>query len=106
GALTLGPFGQRMEELAEPWTGRPTAAVSSGSAALEIAFRIIGVAGRTVLVPANTFFATAASAIRAGAAVDLVDAEPVGLGMDPDALRAALDAHPDTAAVVPVHIAG
>lgn len=106
GALTLGPHGAALEELARPWTGRPTAAVSSGSAALEIALRIVGVEGRTVLVPANTFFATAASTIRAGAAVDLVDTEPVGLGMDPAALRAALDAHPDTAAVVPVHIAG
>lgn len=106
GALTLGPFGQRLEELAEPWTGRPTAAVSSGSAALEIAFRIIGVAGRTVLVPVNTFFATAASAVRAGATVEFVDMELDGLGMDPAALDAALSTRDDVAVVVPVHIAG
>ncbi|HEX6352617.1 DegT/DnrJ/EryC1/StrS family aminotransferase [Actinophytocola sp.] len=106
GALTLGSYGRRLEELAEPWTGRATAAVSSGSSALEIAFRIVGVTGRTVLVPVNTFFATAASAVRAGATVDFVDMEPDGLGMDPVALDVALSTRDDVAAVVPVHIAG
>ncbi|MGI5272533.1 DegT/DnrJ/EryC1/StrS family aminotransferase [Nonomuraea sp. CA-218870] len=106
GSLTLGPTGARLEELASREIGRGTAAVSSGSSALEIALRIVGVAGRTVLVPANTFFATAASAVRAGAAVDFVDLEPDGLGMDPEGLRAALAAHEDVAAVVPVHLAG
>ncbi|WP_067965758.1 DegT/DnrJ/EryC1/StrS aminotransferase family protein [Nocardiopsis trehalosi] len=106
GALTLGPVGAGLEEAATGVLGRGTAVVSSGSAALEIALRIVGVAGRTVLVPANTFFATAASAVRAGARVQAVDMELDGLGMDPAALRAALDAHGDTAAVLPVHIAG
>jgi dTDP-4-amino-4,6-dideoxygalactose transaminase len=106
GSLTLGPCGARLEELAGRELGRGTAAVSSGSSALEIALRIVGVEGRTVLVPANTFFATAASAVRAGAMVDFVDMEPDGLGLDPDGLRAALTAHEDVAAVVPVHLAG
>ncbi|WP_436757653.1 DegT/DnrJ/EryC1/StrS family aminotransferase [Streptosporangium sp. V21-05] len=106
GALTLGPRGARLEALASREIGRGTAAVSSGSSALEIALRVVGVEGRTVLVPANTFFATAASAVRAGARVGFVDLEPDGLGMDPEGLRAALAAHEDVAAVVPVHIAG
>ncbi len=106
GSLTLGPCGARLEDLAGHELGRGTAAVSSGSSALEIALRIVGVEGRTVLVPANTFFATAASAVRAGALVDFVDMEPDGLGLDPEGLRAALDAHEDVAAVVPVHLAG
>uniref|UniRef100_UPI0034DF159D DegT/DnrJ/EryC1/StrS family aminotransferase n=1 Tax=Streptomyces flavofungini TaxID=68200 RepID=UPI0034DF159D len=106
GHLTQGPQVARFEELARTWTGTGTAAVASGSAALEIALRVIGVAGRTVLVPVNTFFATAAAAVRAGADVRFVDIELAGLGMDPDALRDALDRHPDTAAVLPVHIGG
>ncbi|MFD4628729.1 DegT/DnrJ/EryC1/StrS family aminotransferase [Streptomyces sp. NPDC058284] len=106
GILTQGPQVARFEELARPWTGAETAAVASGSAALEIALRIVGVAGRTVLAPVNTFFATAAAAVRAGAAVRFVDIELDGLGMDPDALRAALARHHDTAAVLPVHIGG
>jgi dTDP-4-amino-4,6-dideoxygalactose transaminase len=106
GFLTQGPQVARFEELARTWTGTETAAVASGSAALEIALRIVGVAGRTVLVPVNTFFATAAAAVRAGAFVRFVDIELAGLGMDPDALRDALDRYPDTAAVLPVHIGG
>jgi dTDP-4-amino-4,6-dideoxygalactose transaminase/dienelactone hydrolase len=107
GVLTQGPLVTRFEELTREWTGRTGAAVASGSAALEIALRVIGVRGRTVLVPANTFFATAAAAVRAGAShVGFVDLELDGLGMDPEALSTALDRHPDTAAVVPVHIGG
>ncbi|MEU4799918.1 DegT/DnrJ/EryC1/StrS family aminotransferase [Streptomyces sp. NPDC023327] len=106
GVLTQGPQVARFEELARPWTGTRTAAVASGSAALEIALRVIGVAGRTVLMPVNTFFATAAAAVRAQSAVRFVDIELDGLGMDPDALRVALDRCPDTAAVLPVHIGG
>ncbi len=106
GILTLGPIGAQLEQLAQDRIGRETATVSSGSAALEIALRIVGVEGRTVLVPANTFFATAASAIRAGARVDFVDMELDGLGMDPSSLRAAIAVHDDVAAVIPVHIAG
>ena len=44
-------------------------AVSSGTAALEIILRALGVEGREVIVPANTFFATAAAAVHAGARV-------------------------------------
>jgi perosamine synthetase len=106
GALTLGPFGRQLEELATPWTGSPAAAVSSGSSALEIALRICAVQGRRVLVQSNTFFATAASAVRAGARVSFVDTELDGLGMEPEHLRTLLDRHEDVAAVVPVHIAG
>jgi perosamine synthetase len=106
GRLTLGPHGARLEELAAHHLTRPAAAVSSGSAALEIALRIVGVQDRTVLVPTTTFFATAAGAVRAGARVDVVDMELEGLGLDPEALRAVLDDHDDVAAVVAVHIAG
>ncbi|WP_030786073.1 DegT/DnrJ/EryC1/StrS family aminotransferase [Streptomyces sp. NRRL S-920] len=106
GVLTQGPQVARFEELSRAWTGTGTAAVASGSAALEIALRIIGVAGRTVLTPVNTFFATAAATVRARATVRFVEIELDGLGMDPDALRAALDRYPDTAAVLPVHIGG
>ncbi|MFF3242731.1 DegT/DnrJ/EryC1/StrS family aminotransferase [Streptomyces sp. NPDC002870] len=106
GLLTQGPQVARFEELLQTWTGTGGAAVASGSAALEIALRILDVAGRTVLVPVNTFFATAAAAARAQGTVRFVDVELDGLGMDPDALRSALYQYPDTAAVLPVHIGG
>ncbi|HEV7535039.1 MAG TPA: DegT/DnrJ/EryC1/StrS family aminotransferase, partial [Acidimicrobiia bacterium] len=63
GSLTLGPNTERLEEAfaARHGTGHAIA-VSSGTAALEIALRALagtspdGLAGRTVIVPANTFF--------------------------------------------------
>ncbi|MEY9932641.1 perosamine synthetase [Catenulispora sp. GP43] len=107
GMLTLGAKVAEFERELEAWTGGPTVAVDSGSAALEMAMRRIDVAGRVVLTPVNTFYATAAAALRAGADVDFVDLEPEGLGMDPDALAERLSVYGSrVAAVVTVHIGG
>ncbi|GAA1964985.1 DegT/DnrJ/EryC1/StrS family aminotransferase [Kitasatospora viridis] len=107
GVLTIGPLVARFEAELAPWAGGPTVAVDSGSSALEIALRDIGVTGRTVLVPVNTFIATAAGALRAGASVDFVDLEPDGLGLCPDSLRERLDQHGGSvAAVIAMHTGG
>ncbi|MFE9422572.1 DegT/DnrJ/EryC1/StrS family aminotransferase [Kitasatospora sp. NPDC006697] len=107
GVLTIGPLVARFEAELAPWAGGPAVAVDSGSSALEIALRDIGVTGRTVLVPVNTFIATAAGALRAGAEVDFVDLEPDGLGLCPDSLRERLDRHGDAvAAVIAMHTGG
>src|SRR5262249_60906009 len=65
GMLTQGSLVLEFEQVAPRWTGFPALAVSTGSSALDIAYNLVGVAGRTVLVPVNTFFATASSAVRA-----------------------------------------
>ncbi len=107
GALTMGPQGREFETRIARWTGAPhNVATGSGTSALEIAMRLIGVEGRTVLVPANTFFATASAVERAGARVEFVDIELEGLGMDAACLRRALAEHRNVAAVVVVHIGG
>src|SRR5205807_1002838 len=99
GSLTLGGFGLQFEALAKKWTGSPhVVALNSGTSALEVALRIINVQNRTVLIPANTFFATALAAIHAGASIRFVDIELDSLGMDPDELRLELDRCPDAAA--------
>ncbi len=79
-------------------------AVSSGTSALEIILRALDVEGREVIVPANTFFATAAAAVHAGARVVFVDCDPETMAFD----LADVEAHlsPATAAVVAVHIGG
>src|SRR5262249_21616515 len=79
-------------------------AVSSGTSALEIILRTVGVDGREVIVPANTFFATAAAAVHAGARVVFADCDPATMAFAPDAVAARLP--PQTAAVVAVHIGG
>ena len=51
-------------------------AVNSGTSSLEIILRSSGVEGKDVLVPTNTFFATAAAVVHAGGNPVLVDMDP------------------------------
>jgi perosamine synthetase len=105
GQLTLGPIGRELEDAFAARHGTKHAvAVSSGTAALEIILRAIGVEGREVVVPANTFFATAAAAVHAGATLRFVDCDPQTMAIDPADLEQCIG--PDTAAVVVVHIGG
>jgi perosamine synthetase len=105
GQLTLGAIGRELEEaFATRHQIGHAVAVSSGTSALEIILRTLGVEGREVLVPANTFFATAAAAVHAGARVRFVDCDPRTMSFDLDDVAAAIG--PDTAAVVAVHIGG
>jgi perosamine synthetase len=105
GQLTLGPIGRELEDAFAARHGTKHAvAVSSGTAALEIILRALGVEGREVIVPANTFFATAAAAVHAGATLRFVDCDPQTMSIDPTDLAACIG--PDTAAVVVVHIGG
>lgn len=105
GQLTLGRHGRELEEAFAARHGAAHAvAVSSGTSALEIALRTIDVTDREVLVPANTFFASAAAAIAAGARIRFVDCDIETMAIAPAALEAAISA--DTAAVIVVHIGG
>jgi dTDP-4-amino-4,6-dideoxygalactose transaminase len=105
GQLTLGAYGREFEEAFAARHGAAHGvAVSSGTSALEIPLRCIGVEGKEVLVPSNTFFATGAAAVHAGADPVFVDCDPETMAIDPDAVRKAIG--PDTAAVIVVHIGG
>jgi dTDP-4-amino-4,6-dideoxygalactose transaminase len=79
--------------------------VGNGTDALELIFAGLGIGpGDEVIVPANTFVATAEAVCRAGARPRFVDVLPDTLEMDPDAVSAAVN--PGTAAVVAVHLFG
>jgi len=75
--------------------------VASGTAALEIIFRSLGLNGTDVLAPANTNYATVEAIMRAGGRPVLYDA---GLYPDPDSIERAVTAK--SRAVVVVHIGG
>jgi dTDP-4-amino-4,6-dideoxygalactose transaminase len=82
-------------------------AVTSGTAALELALRAIDVQGKIVLMPTNTFFATSIAATNAGADFDLLDIEEESLSIDPDALEEACKkGRGKIGAVIVVHIGG
>ena len=79
--------------------------VGSGTDALELALRALGVGpGDEVILPANTFIATALAVLRAGATPVLVDCDPETLLIDVAAARPRVSAR--TAAVIPVHLYG
>ena len=105
GQLTLGKHGAAFEEAFARTAGTTHAiATSSGTSALEIIFRAIGVEGGEVIVPTNTFFATPAAAQHAGGTVRFAECDPETFSVDIDSVRGLLG--PKTRAVVVVHIGG
>ena len=74
GILILGEYTRRFEQAFAEFIGvKHAIAVNSGTSALEILLRLKGVTDKTVLVPTNTNFATAAAVLRAGGHVQYLD---------------------------------
>jgi len=101
-----GPFVSRFEtEMAHRLGRRHGIAVSSGTAALDVAMAALKLEpGDEVILPTFTMIACAASIVRAGAIPVVVDAEADTWNMNVDAVRAAIT--PRTRAIMPVHIYG
>lgn len=79
--------------------------VGSGTAALRLALLGAGIGeGDEVLVPSNSFFATAGAVLAANATPVFVDVDPETALLDPAALEAAVS--PRTSAIVGVHLYG
>jgi dTDP-4-amino-4,6-dideoxygalactose transaminase len=90
----LGPHVDGFEkELATYVTAPHAAALSSGTAALHLALRLLGVkAGDEVLCPSFTFSASANPITYEGAMPVFIDSEKTSWNMDPGLLREELDA--------------
>lgn len=85
--------------------GAPAAvAVSSGTAALEVAVRALGLSGREVITGAASCNATANALLHAGCRVVFVDHDPDDLQMDVDEVARRITRR--TAAIVAVHLYG
>jgi dTDP-4-amino-4,6-dideoxygalactose transaminase len=79
--------------------------VDSGFSALELILRGLDIGpGDEVIVPANTFVATAAAVESCGARPVIVDMDPATYNIDPDRVAAAVG--PRTRAIIPVHLYG
>jgi dTDP-4-amino-4,6-dideoxygalactose transaminase len=79
--------------------------VGSGTDALELILMALGVAqGDEVIVPANTFVATAEAVCAVGAVPRFVDVMPDTLLIDVNGIEDAINA--STAAIIPVHMFG
>ncbi len=105
GQLTLGRYGAEFEQKFAASCGlQHGVAVNSGTSALEIILRALDVHGKDVLVPTNTFFATAAAVVHAGAHPVLVDMDPESFAVRPEDVEKMLT--PKTAGMLVVHIGG
>lgn len=79
--------------------------VSSGTAAIQLTLRALGIgAGDEVIAPAHTFIATAAAISMAGARPVFLDVDERTCNLDPSKLEAAIG--PRTRAILPVHLYG
>lgn len=104
--LTTGPAVDSFEDELALWTGGvPCVSVTSGTAALHVAYVAAGVGpGDEVITSPMTFVATAATAVQLGARVLFADVEDDTANIDPAAARAMTSSR--TRAVTAVDFAG
>jgi perosamine synthetase len=101
-----GAYVERLEAGLAAYVGRAHGvAVTSGSAALELAVEALGIgAGDEVIIPTFTIISCAAPIVRRGAIPVVVDADPNTWTMDVTAIEALVT--PRTKAIMAVHIYG
>jgi len=93
------------QEFADYCDVRGAVGVDSGTSALELALRALGVGpGDEVITAANTFIATALAITSVGARPVLVDVDPTTYLLDASRVETALTKH--TRAIIPVHLYG
>jgi dTDP-4-amino-4,6-dideoxygalactose transaminase len=109
--LDSGRFigGEAVERFEQDWAAycgtRHGVGVGNGTDALQLVLRGLGIGrGAEVVVPANTFVATAEAVVLAGATPRFADVDPDTLLMTAATLEAALT--PRTQAVIVVHLYG
>ena len=102
----MGPELARFEKAFAAYCGSAHCiGVNSGTDALEIALRAVGVGiGDEVILPANTFVASAAAVARCGATPVLVDCDQTHLLIDVGQIAKATTER--TKAIMPVHLYG
>jgi dTDP-4-amino-4,6-dideoxygalactose transaminase len=106
GRFILGPETEGFEREVAAYLGvKHAIGVNSGTDALVIALRALGIGpGHEVIVPTFTFFATAESVNAAGATPVFADLDPETFNLSAASVDAAIT--PRTKAIIPVHLFG
>ncbi len=105
-SFILGQEVEQFEEAFGEFTGAEhVIGVSSGTSALHLALLACGVGpGDEVIVPGNTFIATAEAVLQAGATPVFADVDPDTFTVDAPSVEPLLS--PKTRAIIPVHLYG
>ncbi len=101
--------GGRAEDFEQSWArycgAQYAVGVANGTDSIELVLRALGIGpGDEVIIPANTFIATAEAAVACGATPIYVDVDPETLLVTAEQIAPAIT--PRTAAVIPVHLYG
>jgi dTDP-4-amino-4,6-dideoxygalactose transaminase len=106
GHFIMGPEVEAFEREVAAYLGvRHAMGVNSGTDAIVLALRALGIGpGDEVIVPSFTFFATAESVNAVGATPVFADIEPDTFNLSPASAAAAIG--PRTRAIIPVHLFG
>ena len=106
GQFVLGPNVKALEQEMAAYLGvNHAVGVASGTDALIIALRAVGVGdGDEVIVPAYSFFATAGAVLTVGAKPVFVDVDPHMYLLDVSQLESVVS--PASKAIIPVHLYG
>lgn len=106
GQITSGPWVARFERQLESFCGgRPVRALTSATAAIEVALQLCGVGpGDEVITGAQSFFTVLNMIVKVGATPVFVDCELVTRNIDLDQVEAAIT--PRTKAIMPTHFPG
>lgn len=104
----LGPNVNAFEAEAAEYVGcAHAAALSSGTAAIHLALRLLGIGqGDVVFVSSLTFSASCNPIVYENATPVFIDSEPDTWNMSPEALKKAYEKYPKPAAVILVHLYG
>lgn len=105
-AFVLGPEVETFEKRFAEYIGaKYCVGVNSGTAAIHLALLASKIGrGDEVIVPANSFFASAEAVSNAGALPVFVDVDSVSYNIDPDRIESAITSK--TRAILPVHLYG
>lgn len=79
---------------------------ANGTLALQLAIRMFGLNGKKVITTPFTYVATLTSLMWENCIPVFADIDPQTLCLSPESAQAALEMHPDTAALMPVHVFG
>ena len=106
GQLTSGPWVQKFEAALSAFCdGRPVRALTSATAAVEVALQLCGIGpGDEVITSAQSFFTVPNMIVKVGAKPVFVDCDLITRNIDLAAVEAAIT--PRTRAIVPTHWPG